>query len=169
MVDNPLRRLLFPAQKVISPFLEEGMTFIDLGCGGGRFSIEGARLVGEAGRVFAVDIQPEMLKKTEKKVHALKYENIVVTHLAEADRIGLNVSADFVLAMCMLHEAPDVLNLIRQVKSLLKSGGKFMIVEPRFHVGEKKFESEIKLAEEAGLKLVDRHDNSVCRACLLEG
>ncbi len=54
-LDSRVRRWLQNPQKILSPFVSEGMTALDVGCGPGFFSIELARLVGPEGKVIAWD------------------------------------------------------------------------------------------------------------------
>lgn len=48
-LDNRIRRWLQNPQKILRPYIEEGMTVIDVGCGPGFFSIEMAQMVGKSG------------------------------------------------------------------------------------------------------------------------
>lgn len=59
--DNPLRRYFHDPQAILMPYLREGMTAIDLGCGMGYFSRAMAKIVGDAGKVISVDLQTKML------------------------------------------------------------------------------------------------------------
>ncbi|MBK7711908.1 MAG: methyltransferase domain-containing protein [Bacteroidales bacterium] len=73
-LDNFLRRLMHKPAKILSPFIKEGMTVLDMGCGPGFFTAELARLVGEKGKVIAADLQQEMLDKMILKVSSLGLE-----------------------------------------------------------------------------------------------
>ena len=46
-LDNPLRRLIHPPKKIIGPYLGQGDTSLDVGCGSGFFTRAMARMVGE--------------------------------------------------------------------------------------------------------------------------
>jgi ubiquinone/menaquinone biosynthesis C-methylase UbiE len=59
--DNRLRRLIHNPQKILSGYVQEGMTVMDIGCGMGYFTLGLAELVGDAGQVLAVDLQQQML------------------------------------------------------------------------------------------------------------
>ena len=59
--DNPLRRIFHKPEEMFAPYLREGMTAIDLGCGMGYFSIGMAKLVGDTGKILSVDLQQQML------------------------------------------------------------------------------------------------------------
>ena len=59
--DNPLRPLIHKPEAIVGPYMQEGMTVADIGCGMGYFSIAMAKSVGERGMVIAVDLQQKML------------------------------------------------------------------------------------------------------------
>jgi ubiquinone/menaquinone biosynthesis C-methylase UbiE len=63
MLDNSVRRLLQNPKKILEPYIYNGMTILDLGCGPGFFSIEIAKLLTDSGKVIAADLQEEMLDK----------------------------------------------------------------------------------------------------------
>ena len=61
VLNNPLRKLLQNPEKILKGLVQEGQTAVDLGCGPGFFTLPLARMVGESGRVIAVDLQSKML------------------------------------------------------------------------------------------------------------
>jgi ubiquinone/menaquinone biosynthesis C-methylase UbiE len=56
-LDNRIRRWIQNPKKILKPYIEEGMTVLDIGCGPGFFSIDMAQMVGKTGRVIAADLQ----------------------------------------------------------------------------------------------------------------
>ena len=67
-LDNKIRRWLQDPRKILAPYVKEGMTALDIGCGPGFFSIEMAKMVGRNGKVISADLQEGMLKKLGKKI-----------------------------------------------------------------------------------------------------
>ena len=65
--DNPLRRLVHDAHKMLEPYVVPGSRVADIGCGMGYFTVELARSVGPAGNVQAVDVQPQQLRVAERR------------------------------------------------------------------------------------------------------
>ncbi len=61
-LDNSIRRWLQNPQKILRPYIAEGMTVLDVGCGPGFFSLEMVRMVGKFGRIIAADLQEGMLQ-----------------------------------------------------------------------------------------------------------
>lgn len=150
--ETPLRKFQTPPERVLKPYLKEGMTFVDLGCGMGFFSINGAKIVGSTGKVISVDIQQKMLDVLMKNAKNAKVENIIEPHLAQPDNINLETNADFALAMWMVHETPDFFEFFKQVKAVLKQGSSLLVVEPSIHVSAKIIEKEIEEACQAGFE-----------------
>jgi SAM-dependent methyltransferase len=66
--------------------------------------------------------------------------------------LGLEEKFDFVLAFYMVHEIPDKKLFFQEIRTLLKPGGKILIVEPKFHVNKKAFNRMVEIIEESGLK-----------------
>ena len=60
-LDNRLRRLIHDPEMIVGPYVKPGMTVMDVGCGMRLFSIPMARMVGDEGRVIAVDLRQKML------------------------------------------------------------------------------------------------------------
>src|SRR5512135_922391 len=67
-LDNWLRRLLHKPERILRPFVGNGMAVLDLGCGPGYFTVEMARLVGQGGTVIAADLQQGMLDRMMAKI-----------------------------------------------------------------------------------------------------
>ncbi len=65
--DNRFRNLFQNPEKILGQYVHRGMTVLDVGCGMGFFSIGMARLVGEEGRVIAVDLQEKMIDIVRKR------------------------------------------------------------------------------------------------------
>lgn len=150
--DNPLRRIIHRPQKVLGPYVKEAMTVMDLGCGMGHFSIGMAGLVGNSGRVVAIDLQQKMLDIMHSRAMRAGLAERITPHLCRAENIGIEKQVDFILAFWMVHEVPDQKGLFNELKSILAPQGKILIAEPKMHVSAKDFKSTLALAEASGLK-----------------
>ncbi len=164
--DNFLRKLLHNSEEILRPYVVEGNTVLDIGPGMGYFSIPLARMVGEKGKVIAADIQPEMLEALRRRARRAGVEQQVITHLCKADSLGLDMQFDFVLAFWMFHEVPNQLVFFKEIKSLLKPSGKFLLSEPILHVNQAMFEKTVKTAESVGLVLKEKPKISLSRSAL---
>jgi ubiquinone/menaquinone biosynthesis C-methylase UbiE len=150
-LDNPIRRLIHNPKKILGGYIEPGQTVLDLGCGPGTFSLAMAKMVGESGKVIAVDVQEEMLQLVREKAAQQGLESRIVTHKSDLDRIGISEMVDFALAFYMVHEVTNAEAFLKEIVSVLKPKGKLLIVEPKMHVSATAFEKTIEVARHAGL------------------
>jgi ubiquinone/menaquinone biosynthesis C-methylase UbiE len=154
-LDNWIRRLIQSPRRILAPYVRAGDTVIDLGCGPGFFTLEMARLVGSAGQVVAADLQPGMLAHVRRKAEKKGVSDRILLHQCAAERVGLDLVADFILAYYMVHETPSPAAFLAEVKGLLKQEGRLLIVEPKFHVSQAAFAAQIDAAAAQGFEPVD--------------
>jgi ubiquinone/menaquinone biosynthesis C-methylase UbiE len=155
-LDNRIRRWLQNPQKILRPYIGEGMTVLDLGCGPGFFSVDIAQMVGKSGRVIAADLQEGMLQKLRDKIRGTDLEGRITLHKCEENKIGLSEEVDFILAFYMVHEVPHQEELFNEMNSIIKRSGQVFIIEPPFHVSKTVFEETIRSARDAGFTPVER-------------
>ncbi len=167
LFDNPVRKLFHDPYKMLSPYVKQGFTVIDIGPGMGYFTIPLLRLVGKDGRVIAVDIQEKMLAVLRRRAIKAGVDANLITHLSKPNDFGLKKKADFIVAFWMLHEVTDKIRFLKHVKKLMKRFARVLIVEPRLHVTKTAFDRTIQLAEESGLKIRAYPAISLSRAILL--
>jgi len=166
--DNALRRLFQNPEWLVRPYVGEGATALDVGCGMGFYSIAMARLVGESGRVIAVDVQPEMLNVLMRRARRKGVAGRIRTQPCRAESIGVSEPVDFALAMWVVHELPDAGRFFGEVRACLKPGAKLLVAEPKLHVNRKGMEEMIGVAEGAGLRVVERPRVGLSHAALFE-
>jgi ubiquinone/menaquinone biosynthesis C-methylase UbiE len=165
------RRLHQRPRRFLGKLVKVGMTVADIGCGLGFYAIEMARMVGQNGRVIAIDFQADMLRVTARKARKAGVgERVEIVQCAQDDlmvseRVPL-VQVDFALSMWVAHEVPDRDRFFKQIRRMLKADGRFLLAEPRFHVGKKLYRAICADAEEAGLKKVCEPAVGASRAAL---
>jgi 2-polyprenyl-3-methyl-5-hydroxy-6-metoxy-1,4-benzoquinol methylase len=153
---NPLRRLINNPEKMLRPYVKAGWIAMDIGPGKGFFTIPMAKLVGEWGKVIAVDIQQKMLDGVKKAAKQAGLEKRVETHLSKPGEIGIAGPLDFTLAMWMVHEVRDRARFIGQIAAATRRGGLLFLIEPRIHVKRENFDDSVARAEAAGFEVVER-------------
>ena len=111
--------------------LEPGDVVADIGAGTGYFSLPMARQVGPAGRVLAVDIQPEMLAIIERRMLAEEVFNIELILASESDPRLPAGSVDVVLMVDAYHEFSHPREVMERVVASLSDRGRVVLVEYR--------------------------------------
>jgi ubiquinone/menaquinone biosynthesis C-methylase UbiE len=153
--DNPLRKLFQEPRKMLTPYVKEGMHVMDVGCGMGFFSIAMARLVGDKGRVFSVDLQSKMLETTAKRARRAGVDQRLDLHQCTPDNLGIDGKVDFILTFYMVHEVNDQSDFFNQLQSCLNPGGKILTAEPKFHVSAAAFQRTMETARSTGLQVCE--------------
>jgi len=132
-LDSGIRRWGQPPDKMIERSgIKPGMTVIDLGCGSGAFTPFVARVVGERGKVYAVDIQMAMLQQLERKLSKPENQDITNIELKQASAYDLpfeDRSIDLVYMVTVLQEIPDRRRALQEIRRVLKPGGTLAVTE----------------------------------------
>ncbi|MGB7555044.1 MAG: methyltransferase domain-containing protein [Candidatus Korobacteraceae bacterium] len=155
----PLRRFWENPGPILAPNVHEGMTVLEPGPGMGYFTLELARLVGPSGRVIAVDVQPKMIDRLQRRAAKAGLLARVDARVASAESMGitdLQGSIDFTLAFAVVHEFPDVSRFFVEVTRASKAGATLLLAEPAGHVKAADFDAELQAASAAGLTMIDR-------------
>lgn len=120
-------------QKIIAQLdLQSGSRVADFGAGSGAYALAAARAVGEHGKVFAVEVQKELLSRLEREARSKHISNIEGiwgdaeeaggTHLADG-------SCDAVIISNVLFQVPDKTGLAREAARVVKSRGRVLVVD----------------------------------------
>ena len=163
---TPVRRLVHRPERILRGLIARGETVADIGCGPGFFTLPMARLVGESGSVIAVDLQEGMLEMLRARAEREGLAARIRTHQCSETELGLADAVDFALAFYMVHEVPDVRGLLSQVRAMLKPEGRFLLVEPMFHVSAAAFAKTVEIASAVGMKPIGRPKVALSRAVL---
>ena len=151
-LNNVFRKMIQDPRRILEPFVRPGQVAADIGCGPGFFTLEMARLVGEQGKVLAVDLQEKMLQIVKQRAERTHLSGRIQYHPCRAQALGLQEPCDFILAFYMVHEVPDAGSFLRELKSVLKPGGFFLLVEPKMHVSKTQFQKTVESAYAAGFR-----------------
>jgi ubiquinone/menaquinone biosynthesis C-methylase UbiE len=165
--DNPLRRLIHNPITIFDELVQPGMTVMDVGCGMGYFSIGMAKIIGDSGKVIAVDLQQQMLDIMQKRAARQGVEHRIESYLGEADTVSINDRIDFILAFWVIHEFPNPTAFFKKAASILKPKGKLLYSEPAFHVSAIKFNEILSVAQDNRFNIIKDLSISFSRAILL--
>lgn len=166
--DNPLRRMLHDPEKIFAGLVGPGGTAIDIGCGMGYFTLGLARIVGPDGRVIAVDLQEQMLRRVKKRAERKGLQARIQLHQCGPDSLALYEKGDFILAFWMVHEVKDRPAFLREVRDLMKPDARFLVAEPLLHVSAEDVQRTVDRAREAGLELCGKPQIKMSRALLFK-
>ena len=111
-----------PAKEVKKLNLKEGQKILDFGCGIGSYTFPTAKLVGEKGKVYALDKQPLAIKRIKERARREKLYNLN-TILSSQDTRLPDESIDVVLLYGVLPEIEDKKSLLRELHRILKTNG----------------------------------------------
>ena len=155
---SPVRRFYQNPEKLLNSYLKEGMKVLEVGPGMGFFSLPMARIVGESGRIFCIDVQEKMLQSLRRRAVRANLHSRIEMHLCGESSLqidNLAGSIDFALAFAVVHEVPDQKLLFKEICASLKKDGLLLISEPKGHVSEGEFEKTLSLTQTNGMEKVD--------------
>jgi arsenite methyltransferase len=157
-----------PRQVIDALNLKPGLTVADLGSGSGYFTRRFIEAVTETGKVYAVDVEPEMLKYTEESIVHMHRSYSVEFILARPDNPKLPYGSIDLLFVCnTYHHLEERAKYFSDTKSSLKPGGRIAIIDfyhdersgelgfPKHHLVPR--ETVIAELTEAGYRLVREH------------
>ena len=113
--------------------VKEGEVIADIGAGSGYFTLRLAKHVGASGRVYAVDVSPDMIRHLNTRVRDAGLTN-VSTILAPPDDPVLPQPVDRFLIVDVWHHIDDQPGYLAKMKKLLKPGGRVVMID--FHKRE---------------------------------
>jgi predicted methyltransferase len=150
-----------PEQVMDALLIAEGSIVADLGAGGGWFTMRLADRVGPNGKVYAEDIQPQMIEAIKRRVQRANLAN-VHAFLGNTSDPRLPVLVDAVLIVDAYHEMEQPRVMLRNVAASLRPNGRLGIVEftknglgPGPPMQERVDPERVKAdAEAAGLRLL---------------
>lgn len=112
--------------------LKQGMTVADVGAGTGYFSVPLARAIGPSGKLFAVDLQPEMLEFLKDKLRQRDMPANLQLLRGTAEETGVpESSCDLVFLANVWHELENHHQVVREAARIAKREGRLAILDWR--------------------------------------
>ena len=129
---SALPMFLHPGQTIEALQLIPGMNVADFGAGSGFYAVAVAKVVGDKGKVFAVDVQKELLDRLKNESRRQRLSNVEVVwgDLEKLRGSGLkDATLDAVLITNVLFQVKDKLALAREALRVLKPKGKALVID----------------------------------------
>lgn len=125
--DDPERKQWQDPEKILSAIgLEEGMTFIDVGCGEGYFALPAARRAGQHGKVYAIDINAGAVAGLREHAATERISNLTAEVKAAEEAVACESCADIVFFAIDLHDFADPAKVLQNAKEMLKPSGRLV-------------------------------------------
>jgi ubiquinone/menaquinone biosynthesis C-methylase UbiE len=124
-LDEATRRLWYTPEDILRE-LHADMTFVDVGCGDGFFTILAARKAGENGGVYAVDSDASAIEKLKFKAEKEGLKNIFARVGKAEETVFCKACADFVFYSMVLHDFDDPAKVLQNAKLMVKPGGRLV-------------------------------------------
>jgi len=162
-LESPQREQWQQPDRVVAALgLKPGDIVADVGAGSGYFTFRLARAVGSGGKVYAVDIQDEMLAYIRAKMQQTGITNIIPVKSTPIDPMLPPGCCNSILLVNTYHELSDPVALLKNLRKALKPGGTLAIVNWNESVTRKKLYVPMDLVVEqmklAGFGLSKSHD-----------
>ncbi len=146
--------------------LKPGQVVCDMGSGNGFYTLKIAPLVGETGKVLAVDIQPEMLELLNKRAEAEKIKNVETVLGTVVDPKLPEGKVDLMFCVDVYHEFDHPVEMLAAMRKSLAPGGRMVLVEFRTEDPKVPIKKLHKMSKEQilkeippnGFKLVEEFD-----------
>ncbi len=118
-----LRDLVTPPEKILKEVdIEPGHRVLDFGCGPGSYSLAAAKLVGESGEVYALDIHPLAIKSVTRRASRKGLKNIIAV-FPDNDTPFQDKCMDVILLYDVFHEVKDKDQVMDKLHKMLCDNG----------------------------------------------
>jgi ubiquinone/menaquinone biosynthesis C-methylase UbiE len=161
LIDNPWRRRIVqkPSTVAAQAYLKPGMTVVEIGPGKGSYTIEFAKYVLPSGKVYAVDISEKVINRLKQRIIKEEIHNIIAK-IDNAHAFSFeDESVDRVIAIACLPEIPDPVNVLREIRRILKPDGLVSLSELAPDPDYPRRKTEKRWAKEAGFELHSEFGN----------
>lgn len=129
-LDDPARDAYQKPHEVITALkLKPGEVVADIGAGSGYFTFRLARHVGDTGRVYAIDVSPEMIVHLNRRIRDMKAKNVVTILAAPDDPLLADASIDRFFICNTWHHIDNRPSYLGLLKKMLKPGGQVVMID----------------------------------------
>lgn len=148
-LEDPKRDAYQKPHEVLTALkLKPGEAIADIGAGSGYFTFRLANHVGAKGKVYAVDVNPDMIRHINRRIRDLKTNNVVSVLADPDDPLLREQSVDRFFICDVWHHVESPSKYLSVMKKVLKPGGEIVMID--FHKKELPFGPplQVKIARE---------------------
>jgi predicted methyltransferase len=140
--------------------IANGKSVADIGAGSGWFTVRAARRVGPAGRVYAVDINPEAIQYIDNRIAKESLRNVRTILSKPDDPLLPDKSVNAVLLLKTYHEVADPVALLKHVRTAMRPGALLGVIDRNGNGTDHGVSSKIVIDEagQAGFHLLNTYD-----------
>lgn len=120
-----------PAKAIAALDIKPGQVVADVGAGSGYYTARLAERVGATGKVYASDLQPQMVALLEQRVARDRLTQVEVLQATETDPRLPPAAIDLILMVDVYHELARPQEVLRRLRTALKPGGRLVLIEFR--------------------------------------
>ena len=129
-LDDPARdEYQKPHDVIMALGLKGGERIADIGAGSGYFTMRFARHVGDTGRVYAIDVSPDMILHLNQQVRAAAVDNVRTLLVPADDPLLADASVDLVFICDTWHHIANHPPYLEKLRAALKPGGRVVIID----------------------------------------
>lgn len=129
-LDDPVRDAYQKPHEVMAALgLREGEIVADIGAGSGYFTFRLARHVGDKGKVYAVDTNPDMIIHINRRIRDMQVKNVVALLAASDDPLLMDASIDRFFICDTWHHISSKEQYLALMKRMLKPGGQIIMID----------------------------------------
>ena len=165
-LEDPKRDEYQKPHEVLSALkIKSGEVIADIGAGTGYFTFRLAHFVGDKGKVYAVDVSPDMIRHINRRIRDTKSANVVAILAEPDDPLLPDRSVNRIFICDVWHHIENQAKYLSLMKKMLKPGGEVVMID--FHKKELPFgpplqmkvarEDLIRQMESSGFRLSKEH------------
>jgi ubiquinone/menaquinone biosynthesis C-methylase UbiE len=165
-IDPERRKWQNPETILANTGLKAGLTFMDIGCGGGFFALPAARIVGESGKVYGIDTNAESISELRELASREGLNNLELIVGRAEDMVMCESCADIVFFGIVLHDFENPAKVLKNAKKMLNPAGRLIDLDwkktstplgPPLQIRFSE-EKSAQLIESAGFEVVSIND-----------
>ncbi len=155
-LEDPKRDAYQKPHEVLTALnIKPGEVIADIGAGSGYFSLKLAHFVGDKGKVYAVDVSPDMVRYLNRRIRETKASNVVTILADNDDPLLADRSVNRFFICDVWHHVENQTKYLSLMKKMLKPGGEIVMID--FHKKELPFgpPMQMKIAREDMIKQLE--------------